>query len=195
MGLQEARSSTGRALRGSARCSRWQSPRHVYRAPGGIRPWLQVKTSLTRKLENLHGPVRVDLRRQQVGLPLTDEQTASRRPCVVRDVVLQDGAGRPLVLAHSVLPLMPRGALHPLIKRLGRQALGSLLFTRPGFVRRQRECALLDARHPLYRQAERIVGDRLPPVIWARRASFSPIRSRGQSVQVTELFLHVKSPA
>ena len=195
MSLREALVPVAKAWRGRARASRWRPLAHINGAPPVIRPWLQVKTSLTRKLESVHGPVWVDLLRQHVCLPLGDEATAFRRPCVVRDVVLRDGAGQALVLAHSVLPLMPRGALHPLIRRLGRQALGSLLFTRPGFVRRQRECALLDARHPLYRQAKRLVGDRLPPVVWARRASFSPIRSQGQTVQVTELFLHVKNPA
>ena len=189
MSLQEARFPAANAWRGRARARRWRPLAHINGAPTMIRPWLQVKTSLTRKLESAHGPVYVDLLRQHVRLPLGDEATAARHPCVVRDVVLRDGAGQALVLAHSVLPLTPRGALHPLIKRLGRQALGSVLFTRPGFVRRQRECVLLDARHPLYRQAKRLVGDRLPPSLWARRASFSPIRSQRQTVQVTEVFL------
>jgi chorismate--pyruvate lyase len=194
MSLQESLSIEKR-LRGRTRRSRWQPMGQIYSPPTEICPWLNVKTSLTRKLEATHGRVRVRLLRQQVDSSLADEASCARRPCVVRDVVLENGAGLPLVMAHSVIALMPRGALHPWIKRLGRQALGSLLFTRSGFVRRQREYALLDARHPLYRQAKKIVGDQLPPTIWARRASFSPIRSWRQTVQVTELFLDAKSPA
>lgn len=183
------------ALRGRARHSPWRPTGQCRRPSAGIRPWLSVNTSLTRRLEEAYGPVRVVLLRQQAGLPLQDEETAARRPCVTRDVVLESVAGRPLVLAHSVLPLCPRGLLHPLVRRLGRQALGSLLFTRPGFERRQREWAILDKRHPLYRLAQTIHGETLPARIWARRACFSQIRSRLQTVQVTELFLNEKNPA
>jgi len=180
-------------LRGYARRAVWQPMHRVYRPPVDMRPWLEVKTSLTRQLEHIHGPMHVGMIRQHVCLPLRDEAGVVPRPCVVRDVVLKAEANRVLIFAHSLLPLAPRGVLYPMLKRLGKQALGSLLFTRPGFVRRQREWALLDCRHPLYRSAQAVYGNPLPKRIWARRASFSAIRKPQQSVQVTELFLDVQS--
>ena len=154
-----------------------------------------VKTSLTRKLEEAHDCIRVQVLQQRVGRPFSDEAHPSGPPCVIRDVLLKNTAGQILVFAHSILPVAPRGALHPMLKRLGRQALGSLLFTRPGFERRQREWAQIDARHPLYRAAQIQTAQPLPAKLWARRACFSPIRgqgidaSRAQTVQVTEVFL------
>ncbi len=94
----------------------------------------------------------------------------------------------PLVVAHSVLPALPRGPLSVMFKRLGRQALGSLLFTHRGFVRCQREWAFLDQRHPLYRLACQ-QDPTAPARLWARRAVYSLSRFPQQTVQVTEVFL------
>lgn len=200
MSLQERRSLSD-PWHGRARRLRWQPLGRGARPPAALRPWLTVPTSLTRKLEEQVGRVSVRILQQGVGVPLPDEAQSSARPCLIRDVLLQDSAGRNLVLAHSVLPGTPRGPLHPMLKRLGRQALGSLLFTRPGFVRWQREWARLDSRHPLYRAAQvqsEQAGQPLPAKLWARRACFSPLRNnrssgnsggRAQTVQVTEVFL------
>lgn len=165
------------------------------RVPARVRYWLGVKTSLTRALESAYGQIQVQVFHQRTDLPYGDEAVRAGGPCIIRDVALKSSNQQIRVLAHSVLPLSPRGRFHPLLKRLGRQALGSMLFTRPGFVRRQREWAALDERHPLYQWAQMQVTAPLPKCLWARRASFSLLRDSAQTVQVTELFLNVKSPA
>ena len=196
MSLRERRSPTN-PWQGHARraASGWRPLGQGIRPSVALRPWLMVKTSLTRKLEEAHGCIRVEVLQQRFGQPFSDEAHPSGPPCVIRDVLLKNTAGQILVLAHSILPVARRGALHPMLKRLGRQALGSLLFTRPGFERCQREWAQIDVRHPLYRAAQAQIDQPLPKKLWARRACFSPLRSSGsregsaQTVQVTEVFL------
>ena len=125
---------------------------------------------------------------QALGKPYNDEESGKLLLAVVRAVVLSETDQKPLVVAHSVLPAVPRGSLSIMFKQLGRQALGSLLFTRRGFVRRQREWTFLDTRHPLYRMSMMQMGTNAPNRLWARRAVFSLSRYPGQTVQVTEVF-------
>lgn len=125
---------------------------------------------------------------QALGKPYNDEESGKLLLAVVRAVVLSETDQKPLVVAHSVLPAVPRGSLSIMFKQLGRQALGSLLFTRRGFVRRQREWTFLDTRHPLYRMSMMQMGTNAPNRLWARRAVFSLSRYPSQTVQVTEVF-------
>lgn len=187
MALRESRVQSKRLV-GSARSSHWHSLGKALKPPAQLRPWLLAQGSLTLRLQQHYGPIHVRVIRQALAQPYADEGSGRSPLAIVRAVVLSTDNQKPLVVAHSVLPALPRGALSVMFKRLGRQALGSLLFTRRGFVRSQREWAFLDHRHPLYRTAKKQMGGNTPARLWARRAVFTHLRNPGQSVQVTEVF-------
>lgn len=177
-----------RRMEGRARCSHWHPLGKALKPPAYLRPWLMEPHSLTLRLQRYYGRIDVRVLSQSLGQPYNDEGSGRFPLAVVRAVVLSAEDGVPLVVAHSVLPALPRGPLSVMFKRLGRQALGSLLFTRRGFVRCQREWAFLDARHPLYRLARAQTPSAPSDRLWARRATFSQSRNPQQSVQVTEVF-------
>lgn len=174
--------------KGYARNQRWHPLGKVLRPPREMREWLLERGSLTRRLHQYFGAIQVRVMQQQTGRLIFDEGAACSPPATIRNVVLSGLNQHPLVVAHSVSPLCPRSALALMLKKLGKQALGSVLFSRPGFVRYQREWALLDPRHPLYKLAQHAKGTDLSRSLWARRAIFCPLRKQGHSVQVTEIF-------
>ena len=185
--IMRERRRRSRRLEGNARGSHWHPIGKALKPPAYLRPWLLEAQSLTRRLERNYGGINVRVLHQSLGQPYNDEGSGRFPLAVVRAVVLSGNDQLPLVVAHSVLPAVPRGPLSVMFKRLGRQALGSLLFTHRGFVRCQREWAFLDQRHPLYRLA--CQQDPATPMrLWARRAVYSLSRYPQQSVQVTEVF-------
>lgn len=187
MGMRENRSRAAR-FKGRSRGSHWHPLGKALRPPKDLRPWLMEPKSLTVRLQHHYGEVNLRVIRQALGEPYNDEGSGQLPLAVCRAVVLSSADGLPLVVAHSILPAVPRGPLSVMFQKLGRQALGSLLFTHRGFVRRQREWAFLDKRHPLYRLT-RLQNQATPPDrFWARRAVFSMSRFPQQSVQVTEVF-------
>jgi chorismate lyase len=187
MGIRENRSRS-RRLEGRSRGSHWHPLGMALKPPNHLRPWLLEPASLTMRLQRHYGEINVRVLHQALGQPYNDEGNGRFPLAIVRAVVLSADDQIPLVVAHSVLPAVPRGPLSVMFKRLGRQALGTLLFTRRGFVRRQREWAFLDARHPLYRLTRTEEAGKAPDRLWARRAVFSMSRFPAQSVQVTEVF-------
>lgn len=187
MAIRENRRRS-RRLEGRGRASRWHPLGMALKPPRHLRPWLLEPDSLTLRLQRHFGPINVRVLHQALGQSYDDEGYGRFPLAIVRAVTLSGHDQDPLVVAHSVLQAVPRGPLSVMFKKLGRQALGSLLFTRRGFVRRQREWAFLDARHPLYRLARHVVGESAPVRLWARRAVFSLSRYPQQAVQVTEVF-------
>lgn len=143
--------------------------------------------SLTARLYRYYGNIDLRVITQALGEPFNDEGTGYSPLAHCRAVVLSQHEGPPLVVAHSILPAVPRGPLSVMFHKLGRQALGSLLFTHRGFERSLREWAYLDKRHPLYSLARQYVSDP-PQRLWARRAVYHMSRFPSQSVQVTEVF-------
>lgn len=187
MAMREYRKQS-RRLEGYARGSHWHPLGKALKPPATLRPWLLESDSLTQRLQRHFGKIDVRVLQQALGQPYNDEGEGRFPLAVVRAVVLSASDQRPLVVAHSVLPAVPRGPLSVMFKQLGKQALGTLLFTRRGFVRRQREWAFLDTRHPLYRMTKLQQERGAPNRLWARRAVFSLSRYPGQTVQVTEVF-------
>ena len=187
MGIRESRQWFGR-MEGRARCSHWHPLGKALKPPSHLRPWLLESGSLTSRLQRYYGQISVRVLHQALGQPYNDEGDSRFPLAVVRAVVLSGNDQVPLVVAHSVLPALPRGPLSVMFKRLGSQALGTLLFTRRGFVRKQREWAFLDGRHPLYRLTRAQEKGNAPARLWARRAVFSQSRYPAQSFQVTEVF-------
>lgn len=187
MGMRESRIRSDR-FKGRSRGSHWHPLGKALSPPLTLRPWLLEPRSLTVRLQRHYGDVSLRVIRQALGEPYNDEGTGPLPLAVCRAVVLSSGDGAPLVVAHSILPAIPRGPLSVMFRKLGRQALGSLLFTHRGFERRQREWAFLDKRHPLYRLTSLEDISTPPERYWARRAVFSMSRYPAQSVQVTEVF-------
>ncbi len=186
--MMRERRRQSRRLEGRARGSHWHPIGKALKPPAHLRPWLLEAQSLTRKLAQCYGSISVRVLHQSLGQPYNDEGNGRFPLAVVRAVVLSGNDQMPLVVAHSVLPAVPRGPLSVMFKCLGRQALGSLLFTHRGFVRCQREWAFLDQRHPLYRLACQ-QDPTAPARLWARRAVYGLSRFPRQTVQVTEVFL------
>lgn len=103
----------------------------------------------------------------------------------VREVVLYCD-GRPVVFAHSVVPLKNlRGAWNS-VTRLGNRPLGEALFTNHLVRRDPLSYRTLHRHHRLYRQTVRAValGDKV--TLLARRSRFT---LKGRALMVTEVFL------
>lgn len=160
--------------------------------PGGARGaalcgWLREPASLTTRLQR-RGRFRIQLLWQRLHHANADECSAlgltpdSR--CWVREVVLFCG-DEPLIFAHTVLPIRPRGVLTRWFARLGSRSLGSLLFAHPGFFRGHLTFSKIDARHPLHAAAISTLGENPVGGFLARRCTH---RFHDQTVLVTEVF-------
>ena len=166
--------------------NRWRRIPPPHRSP--VRAWLVHPGSLTTRVIARHGPMRVEILQARMRIPNEDEYAALGRPshklAYVREVLLHAG-GRRVVMAHSIVGRSDlRGAWHR-VRSLGTRPLASTLFADPLVARGPFEFARLDARHPLWQRASRLLGRRLP-VLWARRSLF---RRRGRPLMVNEVFL------
>ncbi len=126
--------------------------------------------------------------RQGLGQPHRDERPplrlGPRRLALIRDVLLTC-ADKPLVYAHSVIPLAGLNGPWRMLSRLGNRPLGQALFADPRVRRAPLEFRRLDSRYPLYRAAAVHLAE-APPSLWARRSVFS---RGGRPILVTEVFL------
>lgn len=161
---------------------------HGFRAPRALRGSLTDRGSLTRRLQARHADFRVVPVARGLAQPFPDEtrllRMHSHTLAYVRDVLLI-GDGQVRVFAHSVLPRSSlRGGWNG-ITRLGSRPLGEALFTNPRIRRLGLTIRRLDARHPLYRAAQRHTGITARK-LWARRSVFC---LSGRSLLVTEVFL------
>ena len=191
MGIRETRARANR-FQGRTRGSHWHPLGKALNPPKSLKPWLCEPHSLTARLQRYYGRINLRVISQALGQPFNDEGALRSPLAHCRAVVLSAESGAPLVVAHSILAAIPRGPLSVMFHNLGRQALGSLLFTHRGFERRQREWAFLDRRHPLYRLASQH-DMATPSRLWARRAVYRLSRYPQQSVQVTEVFCEIGS--
>jgi chorismate--pyruvate lyase len=152
------------------------------------RPWLTNEGSLTQALRSRCPDLRVLRLRQGPGYAYLDERPPlglpPRRMSLIRDVLLTC-AGRPLVYAHSVIPLPGLTGPWRMLSRLGNRPLGEALFADPLVQRHPLRYRRLDRRHPLYDAAIEHLSDK-PPALWARRSIFA---RAGHPILVTEVFL------
>lgn len=161
---------------------------HPFRAPRALHGRLSDRGSLTRRLQARYADFRVAPVARGLAQPFFDEaRLLHARPhtlVYVRDVLLI-GDGRVRVFAHSVLSRASlRGGWNG-ITRLGSKPLGEALFTNPRIRRLGLTIRRLDARHPLYRAAQRHTGIAVQQ-LWARRSVFC---LDGRPLLVTEVFL------
>ena len=152
------------------------------------RAWLTYPGSLTRRVVDRFGAIRVELVQQRLRAPNEDEYRALGRPArkraLVREVLLH-AQGEPLVMAHSTTSLAGLYGAWRSLRGLGTRPLAVALFADPLVRRLGFEYARLDRRHPLHARARRLLGRELP-AMWARRSTF--VR-RGRLLMVTEVFL------
>jgi chorismate--pyruvate lyase len=174
----------------SLRQARWYGHVLALDAPCALRAWLSAGGSLTARLVDHSAHFRVQRLHQRSALCLPDEAPAIGLPRVEhvweREVLLRCD-GKPVVFAHTVVPLSATASDWPLFKALGERSLGTTLFRDPLVTRGELEFARLKAGHPLYRRARAALdGDAAPGVLYARRCLY---RRRRGTLLVTEVFL------
>ncbi|GAA4023770.1 chorismate--pyruvate lyase family protein [Actimicrobium antarcticum] len=174
---------------------RSQAPAHWSRHVNAVHPsvplrsWLTEPGSLTARLIAHSTHFRVRRIRQARGLVGVDEQQVlqlPRRLLVQQRNVVLECDGRPVVFAHTSVPLDATAADWPLFGSLGERSLGSTLFGDPLVRRGALEFARLSRRHPLVRRLEATLGPQGQPELLARRCLYW----RGQGILlVCEIFL------
>jgi len=173
---------------GQAR-AQWLAHVSGVRAPAWMADWLTDAMSLTLKLTSRCASFRVQRLAQRRALPLHDEfaQVAlPRRVAVQEREVLLRCDGRPVVYAHTIVPLSATARDWPFFGALGERSLGTTLFGDPRVWRGRLQYARLGARHPLARRAQAALGTALPAPLFARRCLY---RRRRGLLLVTEVFL------
>jgi chorismate--pyruvate lyase len=178
----------------SLRQARWHRHVNAVAPAHGMRAWLTAGGSLTARLVGHSAAFRVQRLHQRTALCLADEATAigMGRPGRVweREVLLRCDE-RPVVFAHTVVPMSASAADWPLFGALGERSLGSTLFYDPLVRRGELEFARLRAGHPLVQRARAALGEApgaAPPdaVYYARRCLY---RRHQGTLLVTEVFL------
>lgn len=175
----------------SLRQTQWQP---TLNAPPSLRPWLTEGGSLTARLKAHSHAFRVQCLHQRVARCLSDEAAVIglHRPGRVweREVLLRCD-NRPVVFAHTVVPMSATAADWPLFSALGERSLGTTLFGDPQVRRGVLEFARLREGHPLaqraaaalFRENEAPLQER---ILYARRCLY---RRRRGTLLVTEVFL------
>lgn len=170
--------------------ARWFSHANSVNPPIEMRNWLIDRTSLTVKLIDRSTQFRVQRIRQSRGMCLKDEYGAvglPRRIQVQEREVLLRCDERPVVYAHTIVPLVANASDWPFFNTLGERSLGTTLFGDPAVGRGALQFARLYPHHPLVRRACEAIGvDNIACPLYARRCLF---QRRNGLLLVTEVFL------
>lgn len=165
---------------------RWKRAAPLHSNP--CRGWLTYPGSLTRRIVQRAGAMRVEIVGERLRFPNEDEYLALGRAfrelAFVREVVLHS-LGKPVVLAHSVASRRDLDGAWRELRGLGTRPLAMMLFNDPRVRRHPFEFARVDRRHPLWKRASQLCGRELP-TLWARRSLFM---RRGRPLLVTEVFM------
>ena len=150
--------------------------------------WLTEQGSLTRRIvRRCRGAFRVRVLRFDLGKPCPDEsgllEFASDRLAWIREVLLYCG-DKPVVFAHSVLPMAGINGPWRSLTGLGNRPLGEALFSDPRVERGVLHLRTLNRRHPLHGRLKETLA--VPNDLPARRSLFS---LGGHPILVTEVFL------
>lgn len=176
----------------SSAYARWFDHANGVNPSPAVRQWLTDRTSLTLKLTACSRHFRVQRLRQGRALCLADECAMialPRRAFVQQREVLLRCDERPMVYAHTVVPLNSTASDWPFFGRLGERSLGATLFGDPRVQRGGLQFARLTAQHALVRRAV-AAADGLRVAshqqLYARRCLF---KRRNGLLLVTEVFL------
>ncbi len=186
-----------RLIRRTKNCSRsrsllqaqWFSHVNGVHASPQMRGWLTDSMSLTKKLIARCERFRVQCLAQQHALVLADEfaeVALPRRIQVQEREVLLRCDEKPVVYAHTIVPLSATASDWPFFGRLGERSLGTTLFGDPRVARGELQYAKLHAQHPLILRASAALGVVLNGPLFARRCVYQ--RGNGLLL-VTEVFL------
>ncbi|MFZ6646391.1 chorismate--pyruvate lyase family protein [Undibacterium sp. TJN25] len=175
--------------------ARWHADINAVQAPGNMQGWLSDRGSLTARLVARCGQFRVQQLSQRQAICLADEYAElglARRQRVHERQVLLCCDGRPVVYAHTAVPLTATASAWPLFHNLGEKSLGTTLFNDPLVHRGALTYARLRASHPLVRRVQALQlelgqGEAVQGLL-ARRSVF---RRKGSCLLVTEVFLPV----
>lgn len=170
--------------------ARWHHHPNATSPSSLMRDWLMLKTSLTAQLRTRSNQFKVQRLHQRQGLCLADESALiglPRRMRVREREVLLCCDGKPVVFAHTVVPLSASASDWPMFRTLGERSLGSTLFGDPAIQRGALQYARLPHTHPLMRRIRTIVApEQIESRLHARRCLFR----RGNGLMlVTEVFL------
>ena len=173
------------------RRARWLARAQATGAPAAMQAWLASPGSLTARLIAHSDAFRVQRLHQRSAMCLADEAAIIGLPAPQRvwerEVLLRCD-GKPVVFAHTVVPISNTASDWPLFSALGEKSLGSTLFYDPRVVRGSLEFARIRAGHPLMQRARAALGGDLDAaaVLYARRCLY---RRRQGLLLVTEVFL------
>ncbi len=169
--------------------ARWFSHVNGVHPPPQMRAWLTDSMSLTKKLIARCEYFRVQRLAQEHALVLADEfaEIALPRRTQVqeREVILRCDE-KPVVYAHTIVPLSATASDWPFFGRLGERSLGTTLFGDPRVARGELQYARLRAEHPLLLRAKSALEVVLHGPLFARRCLYQ--RGNGLLL-VTEVFL------
>jgi chorismate--pyruvate lyase len=170
--------------------ARWCSHVNGVNPTREMRDWLTDNASLTVKLTARSTHFRVRRLHQQRELCLADEYALvalARRGNVQEREVLLQCDGRPMVYAHTIVPLTATATDWPFFGTLGERSLGTTLFGDPRVRQGRLQYARLRAQHPLARRASAALGGVVfAAPLFARRCLY---RRKSGVLLVTELFL------
>ncbi len=174
----------------SATRARWHRHANATAPSTALREWLTLDTSLTARLRARSLSFRVKRLHQRQGLCLADECHIiglARRAIVREREILLCCNEKPVVFAHTVVPLSASSADWPMFRGLGEKSLGASLFGDPQVVRGSLQFSRLPLWHPLMQRIRAAIpSERIESRLHARRCLF---RRRCGLMLVTEVFL------
>lgn len=151
-------------------------------------PWLMDETSLTERLINACSQqftVKV-LNQSWVKPTQSEQKLLSIRQCekvLLRQVILYCG-NKPVVYAHSLIPLKTLRGKHKRLGCLKNKPLGKYLFSKPYLKRSSLQWSLIKQNSALYRIIAK--NNTLEGDIWGRRSLF---HLKQKKILVSEYFL------
>lgn len=169
--------------------ARWFDHTNAVHCDELMRIWLSNRDSLTARLQAQCEVFRVQRLFQGRAMVLADEYRAlnlARTEIVTAREVLLRCDERPVVYAHTVLPLNANASQWPLFASLGNRSLGTTLFSDPLVERGELQYARLRASHPLMQQVRQLGLVEAGATCYARRSLF---RRKSSCLLVTEVFL------
>ena len=159
-------------------------------APALLNQLLTVRSSLTKKLEQLTGSsVAIDVRRNQLMLASSAENhfidVAARQRIWLRDINLTI-ADESWVLARTAIPYQPQHEIYRQLSQFGEKPIGTFLFSHRDLQRETLMYCCCDLKTlPFFQCFQDIPLPNKP--IWARRSRFV---LQQLTFSVTEFFVH-----
>jgi chorismate--pyruvate lyase len=156
--------------------------------PVNVQSWVYEPGSLTQRLRDHYGnAVGVNLLHQQWQTPFLSERKLLKLPeskyGLIREVLLH-AAGKPLILARTVIPAETVKVAKSNLAHLGSRPLGEVIFSYPKLERVEMDVTLINPMSAWTEFAQAKAG--IDQAIWGRRTVYSIAR---RQMLVSEFFL------